>query len=397
MALYLGNEVVALPGIADQISYHTLARRLVAGHGFTFGQIWWPVTAAGEPTAHWSYLYTLYLAGLYDLIGPTPLVPRLLQAVISGALHPLLVFHISRRLFDKRAALWATGLTAFYIYFIYYGAALMTEAFYISAILASLWFALQLADRGHAAGWRPLIGLGLSLAAAVLLRQVFLLVVPLLLIWIGWQRRSELGRLLIPLALLLLAILPVTLFNYAQFGQFVLLNTNAGFAFYWGNHPIYGNEFVPILTPDMGRYQDLIPEELWVLDEAALDRELLGRGLDFIKADPLRYVRLSISRIPHYFVFWPSAQSSLISNISRVASFGLALPFMLAGLLLAVRQGLRPEQVLLLLFAGAYTLIHILTWTLIRYRLPVDAVLLPFAGLALARLMTRIRTQRGLV
>jgi hypothetical protein len=45
---------------------------------------------------------------------------------------------------------------------------------------------------------------------------------------------------------------------------------------------------------------------------------------------------------------------------------------------------------LVYLFLLLYTGIHILTWTLIRYRLPVDAVLLAFAGLALLDLFLRI-------
>ena len=40
---------------------------------------------------------------------------------------------------------------------------------------------------------------------------------------------------------------------------------------------------------------------------------------------------------------------------------------------------------MLLGFAAGYTLIHCLTWTLVRYRLPVDALLVPFAALALVR------------
>ena len=118
-AFVMGDQVVALPAIADQISYHTLARRLVAGHGFTFGNQWWPVTAANAPTAHWSYLYTLYLAGLYKAFGVSPLVPRLVQATLSGIAHPLLAYQIARLLFSKRTALWAAGVTAFYFYFIY--------------------------------------------------------------------------------------------------------------------------------------------------------------------------------------------------------------------------------------------------------------------------------------
>ena len=84
-------------------------------------------------------------------------------------------------------------------------------------------------------------------------------------------------------------------------------------------------------------------------------------------------------------MFWPSQDSSLISNVSRVLSFGLFLPFMIYGLFLArsrVQENGRPALILVLLFAAVYTAIHLLSWALIRYRLPVDAVLIPFAGLA---------------
>jgi hypothetical protein len=37
-----------------------------------------------------------------------------------------------------------------------------------------------------------------------------------------------------------------------------------------------------------------------------------------------------------------------------------------------------------------YTLLHILTWAMIRYRLPVDAVLVIFAALALVNLARRV-------
>ena len=41
---------------------------------------------------------------------------------------------------------------------------------------------------------------------------------------------------------------------------------------------------------------------------------------------------------------------------------------------------------LLILFALVYTALHLLTWALIRYRLPVDAVLVPFAAFSLCHL-----------
>ena len=409
IALAMGDTVVALPGIFDQVSYHNLALRVVGGHGFSFGELWWPITPADAPTAHWSFLYTLYLSLVYILFGPHPLAARIAQAVIVGVLHPYITFHIGEKLFSKTVGLVAAGITAVYVYFFYYGAALMTEPFYITAILFSLYFGIRLSENlDRKLDTNLGVSLGISLRSTVLLPQVFLLFIPFLFLWI-WivriRRRVELPLLpsLVSILLTIAFILPASLYNYSRFDRFVLLNTNSGYAFFWGNHPIHGTKFIPILPTET--YQEMIPEEVRSLDEAALDQELLKRGIQFVTDDPGRYLLLSLSRIPPYFMFWYSADSSTLSNISRIGSFGLFLPFMLYGLWLSVKantgaQGNRflnllfSPQGLLMLFAVVYSGVHILTWTLIRYRLPVDAVLIPFAGLALAELAQRILKTR---
>ena len=132
-----------------------------------------------------------------------------------------------------------------------------------------------------------------------------------------------------------------------------------------------------------------------------MDSALLGEALKIIAADPGRYVLLSLSRFPSYFMFWPSGDSELVSNVSRVASFGLFLPFMLYGLYLALRQRfaswrdwLASPFTLLYLFILVYTGIHMLTWTLIRYRIPVDVMLVIFAGYGLVDLVERVMARR---
>ena len=404
VAFAMGDTVVELPGIFDQVSYHNLALRVLGGHGFSFGELWWPITPANAPTAHWSFLYTLYLVLVYAVFGPHPLVARILQAIIVGILHPYITYRIGEKLFSKNIGLAAAAITAVYVYFFYYGAALMTEPFYITAILFSLWTGIQLSENTNKKQDVKLgLALGLSLAITLLLRQVFLLFIPFFFLWI-WVARFRLSRKLpiistvLSFALIAAFILPVTLYNYSRFGRFVLLNTNSGYAFFWGNNPIYGTKFIPILsTPE---YQAMIPEEVRHLDEAALDQELLKRGIQFVIDDPKRYVLLSLSRIPPYFMFWYSSDSSMLSNISRMGSFGVFLPFMLYGLFLGIRKSngfwnlLFSPQGLLILFALVYSGAHILTWTLIRYRLPVDAVLIPFAGYALLDVAERVTKGR---
>lgn len=414
-AIYLGNQVIDLPGTADQISYHNLALRVLGGNGFSFDKPWWPITPAGAPTAHWSFLYTLYLVAVYYLFGPFPLIARIIQAIITGILHPYLAYRIGDLLFSKKVGLISAGLTAIYAYFIYYDATLMTEPFFITLVMASLYLSIligqefTLKEKIKSFTRRQIllsIALGLTLGGAVLLRQLVLLFIPFLYLWILWVSRKHnikaaLAGFLTSSVVILLMILPFTIYNVNRFGHFVLLNTNSGYAFFWSNHPIYGTTFQPILTETS--YQDLIPNELRNLDEAELDQALLKRGLQFVLDDPARYFLLSLSRIPVYFMFWPTQDSGTISNISRIVSFGLLWPFMLYGVLRVLFSHrykwidrLSSPTFLLIFFSVIYTTIHILSWTLIRYRLPVDGVMLVFAGFAFVDIFEKLGHWRNL-
>lgn len=410
-AVFQGNQVGVLPGIHDQLSYDGLAQRVADGYGFSFAEAHWPATRAGEPTAHWSYLYTLYLAAIYKMFGTYPVVARVIQAVLAGVLQTFFIVRIGSRLFGRTAGLIAGVLSAVYIYFFYYAGALITETFYITCILWTFDASLRLpSKKGEPAGWLAWLELGLAIGMTVLLRQVFLLFVPFLFLWIWWNDRatenakwkqtlhwSAVRGLLLTTVVLALMILPFTIRNYRAFGTFVLLNTNAGFAFYWGNHPIHGTRFIPVLPVDGPTYLDIIPAHMLSLNEGLLDKALLQEGIKFVLHDPARYLALSASRLEEYIKFWPSRDSGLLSNLSRVGSFGLLLPFMLYGVFLSItnlRQPSYPGQnadlLLIYLFIIVYASVHLLTWTLIRYRLPIDAFLILFAAAGVKQIMKMI-------
>ena len=405
-AIFLGNEVRELPGTFDQVSYHALALRVLNGFGFSFDKNWWPVTAANAPTAHWSFLYTGYLVLVYSLFH-SPLVARLLQTLVVGILQPYLAYRVGQSAFSSSVGVLAAAITALYSYFIYYAGALMTEPFYITAILGVLYLTLRLAKGEETAKVYGLAaGLGAILGVTLLMRQLFLLFVPFLFLWLWWARRkqkwsSTIWITSIATGVMVLMIVPITLYNYARFERFVLLNTNAGYAFYLANHPFYGTDFIP--AREMPDYQALIPDDLRSLDEAALDQALLKLGLQFVQDDPWRYLMLSLDRIPEYFRFWPSSDSGLVSNLARVSSFGLMMPWMVAGMWLWLRdqsknkasQILEMPATLLFIFFVVYTGIHIFSWALVRYRLPVDAILILFAGLAVNEFLQWVASKRN--
>lgn len=416
VAVYYGNW---LPAAQDDYSYSELGLRLANGYGFTFRQDWYPFTPADTPTAHWSFLYTAFTAAIYAVAGFQPVIVRVVGAVLSGLLLPWIMFHFARRLFgqDQRLALLAAALSAVYAYFILYAARIMTESFYIIALLWSLERALAFKEKVAAGedklptgAWTAASTLGLSLGVTALLRQSVLPWAAVLFLWLLFilgttaltnrQRAARTVPVFTAGLVMLLCILPFTVRNYLVYGELLLLNSNAGYAMYSAQHPFHGVDFQAFTAAPL-------PEEIppHSLNEAQWDKELMQRGLGFILAEPGRYLLLSASRVLDYFEFWPT-DTTLLHNVGRLVSFTLFLPFFVAGLWSAVRHTWHDSQswgefwsrpaAMVMLFILFYSLLHIFTWAMSRYRLPVDAVAIPFASLAILELGAAFRQRRSL-
>jgi len=396
-SLYLGDGLTGVQQtrVEDQVSYDLLARAILAGRGYTFQMEWYPFTPAHTPTAHWSFLYPLYLAGTYLIFGFHPLAARLVQVVLSGVLSTWLLYQLGKRLFDEKVGLVSAALGATYIYFIYYDATLMTESFFILCVLASLLISFRVlkgsipAQNGEPfqkSSLRDWVTLGVLFGLAALLRQTILLWIPFLLAWLFWATKAGFRwkGLWLTLGITAAFVLPWTARNYIAYKAFLPLNSNAAYALYSSNHPDQGTHFdqdyVAPLPPDL--VNSGFNEAQW---SAALTR----RGLGFILEDPQRYLMLSLSRVPIFFNFWFSAESNLSSNLMRILSYGLYFPFFLYGLILSLRNWQRNS--LIYLFGLVYSFMHILTWASVRYRLPIDAAMLPFAAFALIDVFQRLQ------
>ena len=383
-AILLGDNVVPLPAAYDQIYFHDVALNLLEGKGFAYSRPPWPFIQPLAPTAYTSFLYQIAIAGVYWIFGPHPLAARITQALI-GSLLPWLIYGIVRRILrqppvvEKQSqvvALVAAGITAFYAYFIYFSATLMTDGPYLVTLAWALILTLDLADQPTRWRWAMW---GLAVGLAILLRQVVLPVAGLLFVYILWKawRRVQWRHILVAAGVIAVLILPWTVRNYLVFHRFLLLNSQAGQVFWNANHPDLGTqwEYAPMFP---------IPADLQGADEVTLNDELMRRGLQVVVENPGRFVQLSLSRLEMFFLFYPLPESSLFSNIARTFSFGICLPFMAVGLVLSLQEWRR--WLLLYLFIVAYALIHIVSWVQIRYRMPIDMALIPFAALTVVTL-----------
>jgi 4-amino-4-deoxy-L-arabinose transferase-like glycosyltransferase len=383
-ALVLGNTVRGLSGAQDEITYSMLGHRFVQGFGLTFPENWYPWIKANTEQAYFSDAISYYLAAIYALFGYQPLAARVVTGLISTASVGL-IYLLGARLFGKTVGLVAAGIAAVYAYLIYYGVTLVTEPLFILALLVTMLITYSILDRPSLGKW---LALGVTLALAVLLRMAVIFFVMTLLVWLAWRVKQRRWQVLIPLVVIVLAIIPFTIQNYQMFGRFMLLEANFGHVFWNGNHPDSLGNFHPY------RVFPIPPEVLALDNDVDITNELLRRGIQNVINDPGLFVMLTITRLREFFLFWPTAESDTLANLLRVFSFGLMWPFAVAGLWLSRRQwrDLLPIYIFMLMHTGVYAV----TWTMVRYRVPLDAFLIPFAAVAGVQLFTwLLTTYRG--
>jgi 4-amino-4-deoxy-L-arabinose transferase-like glycosyltransferase len=381
-AVWLGDEMEVLPagGTHDQVTYDMLAHRVAEGYGFTFPTYWYPWVKPDTETAYFSGTMVLHLALIYKIFGYHPLIARILYAFLGTAVCYFL-YKIGQQLFDERTGLIAAALAAGYAYLILYSAALLTEMPFIFFLLLALHLALKLDAQSRILEW---VVYGLALSGLLLFRMAVMPFVVFILIYTAFKLHTglqKLYKLAIPVIVIVTSILPWTYRNYRLFNRFMLLESQFGHVFWNGNHPDRDLEFeVSWVAP--------IPEDLRQLNEADLTYALLHRGISNVLSNPGRFIVLTLNRIKVFFQFWPSSNSSTISNFARVMSFGICLPFMIYGLVLSLKKW--QKYILLYAFVVIHCSIYIVSWVMIRYRSPADTVLLLFAAYGINDIYSRL-------
>lgn len=397
----LHDPYYALPTV-DDVQYDAWARRLAEGDGLIDGVLY---LGPGYP---------IFMAAVYAIFGASLPAVKAVQAGL-GALTPVLVFGLTRELFDRRAAAVAGGLCACYAMLVFYGGTLMTVNLKVPLVVGGAWMLVRALRRPGAARFA---GAGALVGMAVLVQQTALPWALLMAPWIlfGTPGAAPLSRRAGWAASFLAGtfafILPITLHNATSGGDFVLLNSMGGPNFYMGNQPAADGTWQ---VPDLGfRQRADNPDEMQRQFEAAAERatgrELrpsevsaywMARGVDEVRKDPLRWVALELRKLALHFNAYEvwNIRSFEISQASSwvlrlpLATLGLVAPLGLLGLLLSLARW----RELVVLYGGmlAYLASSLLFFVLARYRIPGMVLLMPFAGFAVVRIADAVRRREG--
>jgi 4-amino-4-deoxy-L-arabinose transferase-like glycosyltransferase len=321
----------------------------------------------------------------------------------------LLIYEIARRLFDRRCALVAGLLAAFYKVFFYYDALLLKVPLSVFLISLALLLLLRAASRNRRTDW---FAGGLCLGIASLTRGNYLLFLPVLLGWIGLASDVGRARRVVSMSAVVfgffLAIAPVTIRNRAVGDDWVLTTSGAGSMFYLANNrgnPTGRNSSPPFLRPNPVHEEDDFRLEAErrtgrEMKPSELSRFWFGEGMKEIRADPSHFLRHTLFKVALFFNHYevPDNQNyyffeTHVAPMLRVPmpTYGVLLPFALCGMFIA-RRNRTAGLLTLFFFTHAVSLVIIFNTS--RYRIPVVPVAIVFAAVALVRLHSWVVERR---
>jgi hypothetical protein len=224
---------------------------------------------------------------------------------------------------------------------------------------------------------------GIVLGIAILVRPVSVAYTLAVIVWLlivtdGWKNRlSAIGGTILAATVI---VAPWSLRNWYVQGRFVLVSTQGGSELYKSNNPdatgVLANDQAHFLNTLMHRY----PKSHY-LNEATRSDLFQKDALKFILENPVRFVELSFVRFIQLWKVY-SPRVPLLNSIVVMVTFGVALPFFLIQI---TRRGWRrgPEMLLLLIIVF-HTAVHVVFTSAVRYRIPIEplVIVLAIEGLA---------------
>ena len=346
---------------------------------------------------HQAPLYPYAVAVVYAIFGGSTLAVFILQGLI-GAVIPFLVYRIGRDRFGRTAGIYCAALALGYGPLLAFTPRLLPTVPVIA-------LELLLLDRLPATTetrWRRWILPGIILGVLCITRpNLLLLAAGVALFGLALARIPRKSALAFLVAAAVV-ILPVTAHNLVHGRALVLVASHGGETFYHGNNPrSVGTYTLMAGLESADIYQQA--EISKALAERESGRRLnvsevqnfwLGKGWDFIRDDPGRYVWLEFQKLRLMLgaeevpdIYSPVLEKSMGARLLRIVCLSLpwVLPLALAGLV-CFRSRLGPWLTGLLIVHAVTLLVFYVSN---RYRLPLEALALLPAGAALAGLRQR--------
>jgi 4-amino-4-deoxy-L-arabinose transferase-like glycosyltransferase len=360
-----------------------IAYSLATGKGFAS-----PFQRDSGPTAWLTPIYPLIVAGLFKIFGVytrAALFAAILLNITCSATTCIPIFCAGKRMLGVGVGAGAAGLWALF------PNAIMIPFEWIwdtslAALLGAtiLWATLALPESDR---WRDWCGYGLLWGITLMTNPALASVFPFLLLWLIFRTRRagqfQFSRPVLATVLALACCIPWTVRNSVVFHRFIPFRSNLSYELYIGNNQNYDERrrgLPTIITQDMETLRYLRMGETVFMDEER------RKALQFIRTHPAMEMKLIGWRFVDFWMgvadpwrTFSSTDSWVIRGI-LLGNFLSALGVLIGGVTVFARRN--PYAVPLVTFPVVFPVLYYLTHTSLRYRHPVDPMLLLLTAIA---------------
>jgi hypothetical protein len=360
-----------------------IAYSLATGKGFAS-----PFQRDSGPTAWLTPVYPLIVAGIFKAFGVytrTAFFVAVFLNIVSSAATCVPIFYTGKRVVGL-----GVGAGAAWLWALFPNAILIPVNWIwdtsLAALLAALilWATVELPER---AKWRNWIGYGLLWGFALMTNPALLSVSPVLLGWLLYRTqgkgRGRVARPAMAAAIALLCCVPWTVRNFLVFHRFIPFRSNLSYELYIGNNENYDEHrrgLAPVVTQDLETLRYLRMGEMAFMDEER------RKALQFIESHPGMEMKLLRWRVVDFWMgvadpwrTFATTDSWLIRGIllgNFVSSVGALL-----GMVVILFRG-KSYAAVLAAFPLVFPVLYYVTHTSLRYRHPIDPIVLLLTAIA---------------
>ena len=364
----------------------SIAFALATGKGFSS-----PFRGETGPTAWLTPVYPLLVAGIFRVFGAFTagsfFAVVFLNALFSSAAC-IPIFHVGKRIRGLGVACGTVWLWA-----LFPNAVMMPFEWVWDTCLAALlgatllWATLKLADSPRRTRDWCAYGLlwGFTLMTNPSLGSLF----PILLAWAAYRSRQTVKlptlRPAIAAGIVILCCVPWTVRNYVVFHRLVPLRSNFPLELYIGNNNNYATrQFV--WPPRITKERELL--RYFRIGETAFMDEEKRKAMEFIRAHPRIFLELTAKRFVAFWTGLADPVQNFLSTDSWLVRFllvsnTLAAVGALLGIAVLVRRR-SPYTLPAAAYPVVFPWLYYITHPNLRYRHPIDPVVLMLAAVAFA-------------
>lgn len=304
---------------------------------------------------------------------------RFAQAALMALQSGLIGITAWRIFRTRRSALAAAAIAALYPFFVFYQGLILSETLFTTLLVAGVSAMYWWRDRGYHVDRALLTGC-VCLTAAVMTKATLTALVPFLVAALPLAERkvNVAARAFVVSSVLYIALMaPWWVRNYSVFGTFVPFSTGASANLYLGNNqknPHAGVDWKNDVDQDEVKRILAIPGEI---DRA---RAFAVAGWDYIRAEPVAFIDRMSRKFLRFWNIVPNAKefSGWFFRLVSMASFA---PVLVLAIVCAI--GWRQQAALFVpfyLLIGYFTVLHMVTIASLRYRLPIEPLLILMAA-----------------